>query len=217
MNEIVQFIAAVLGVFGGAAGLLLFLYWLVNKLVTQLLAKELDKYSETLRNETETGLRRLQSLLTKEELEHEVKVRRVDDKVADCIVIVYQKIFDLYEGVNSYLRIVERENEPSKDEKLEVVIKTNKDFWDYFLHNRPYVPPSLYKQVHQLAIALANIADEFTKVRAAEKKGTRLPPREGYWEAADAKLQQSATPMFTAMVAAVQNRLGVVDIGEHKE
>jgi hypothetical protein len=188
------------------------LAWLIRSIITHFLSKDVEKYKEQLRAANDLELEKLRSQLAQQALEHEVKFRRLDEKVADHLTTVYQRLFDLYESVVDYVKIFEWGGEPSKEEKHAVVIKANEEFWDYFLHNRPYVPAKLYKQIREVADVLATTARDFAHGQDREKKGRPAKSAdEDHWDKAFKETQEKATPMFSALVAEIQRRLGVVD------
>jgi hypothetical protein len=143
-------------------------------------------------------------------LEHEVTFRRLDEKVTEHLIVIYQKLFSLYEKANSFVKIVERSDEPGKEEKLAMVVEANKEFWDYLLPNRVYVPPALYKRIREVADTLADIANDFSRGAHRESKGIANTD-EDYWMKGIKEMNDKATPMFSALVDEIQRRLGVVE------
>jgi hypothetical protein len=195
---------------GGTAILVAAVAWLIRSLLLHFMSKDVESYKEQLKSANALELEKLRANLSQQTLEHEVKFRRTDEKIAEHLTVVYQKLFNLYRSVLDYVKIFEFGGEPSKEEKHKVVLTANDDFWDYFLHNRPYIPPKMYKQIKDIADLLAKTAREFAFGQDREKRG--LPTKgEDHWEAALENVEHKATPMFSEMVAEVQRRLGVFD------
>ncbi|MEX1097010.1 MAG: hypothetical protein WED34_13265, partial [Planctomycetales bacterium] len=79
------------------------------------------------------------------------------------------------------------------------------------LPNRLYVPPSLYKRVHALGRKLADIAENVSRAIEAEEKGVAIGEGSDRWLSGMDALEKEADPLFSDMVAAFQQRLGVKD------
>jgi len=198
-------------ILGGTAIAVAALAWLAKSLLTHYLSKDIEKHKATLTAQNALESERLRAELTKQALEHEVRFRRVDEKVAEHLDHVYRHLFRFYESVCSYVRDVEWSCEPSKEEKLEAASKANRAFWDYFLVNRVYLPPTLFQRVRQLADKLTQITNEFTRGLRREEKGFVREDDGDHWSEALNAVEKEATPLFTAIVREVQERLGVHD------
>lgn len=198
-------------ILGGTAIAVAALAWLLKSLLVHFLSKDIEMHKATLTAQNALEIERLRGELTKQALEHEVRFRRVDEKVAEHLDQIYRHLFRLYESVCSYVRDLEWSSEPPKEEKLKAASEANRAFWDYFLLNRVYVPPSLFQRVRQLADKLTKISNEFTRGLRREKRGIVRDDDEDHWSEALKAIEQEATPLFTAIVREVQERLGVHD------
>jgi len=199
----------ILLILGGSGILVTAVAWLIRSLVTHLLSKDVENFKEQLKAANALELERLRSELAIHALEHEVKFRRIDEKVAKHLNIIYQRLFKLYEAVGKFVSIIDFAGEPTKEEKLEIATQYNTEFWNYFLHNRVYVPPTLYKQIREFGELITKIANDFGRGLENEKRG--LSAGESHWLSAYEDMKERATPMFTALVDEIQRRLGVVD------
>ena len=208
--------AEILKILGGAAILVAVVGWLTRSLILHLLSKDVEKFKQQLSAANALELEKLRSDLAKQTIEHEIKFRRIDEKIANHLAEIYQRQLAVYEGVSNYVKFIEMGDEPSKDEKLENVSEANKKFNDYFYANCVYVPPKLYTKLKGLADSLTGIANDFTRGRRREERG-RNPINENddddgdYWTKAFNKIEQKAKPMFTEMIEEIQRRLGVTD------
>lgn len=149
--------------------------------------------------------------------QHSIQARRsrsVDEKVAEVLNETYQRLFRLYESVSSYVKIIEWSHEASKDGKLEVAEESNREFWDYFLLNRIYVPPRLYEEIRTMAGKLTDIANGFTRVRRREERGLVRDDEEDGWMTAFKSMESEAGPLFKSVVRQIQERLGIHDTQE---
>lgn len=198
-------------ILGGTAIAMAALAWLSKSLLIHFLSKDIEKHKASLTAQNALEIERLRAQLTKQALEHEVRFRRVDEKVAEHLDQVYRHLFRLYESVCSYVRDLEWSSEPPKEEKLEAASEANRAFWDYSLLNRVYVPPSLFQRVRQLADKLTKITNEFTRGLRREERGVVRDDDKDHWSEALKAIEQEATPLFTAIVREVQERLGVHD------
>lgn len=198
-----------LKILGGAAILVTAVAWLIRSLIAHFLTKDVMKYREELKAANAVELEKLRSELAMQALEHEVRVRRLDDKIADHLTAVYQRLFRFYESVHNYVKILEHADEPSKIEKHSAVIKAGEEYWDYLLLNRCYVPPKLFKQIREVGDTLSTSSRELSYYLDDKKKGQEA--EEDGWMKAYKDTKEKATPMFSALVAEVQRRLGVGD------
>ncbi len=201
----------VLTLLGGTAVAIAALAWLAKSLMSHLLDKGVEQHKAVLRAKTDAEVEKLRAVLERESLEHEVKFRRIDDRVAEHLGEIYARLFKLYESASKYVAILEHSGEPSKKEKFKTVVEANREFWDYFLPNRLYVPPRLFKRIRTVADGLANVVGDFTRGREREEQGRRLP-EEDYWMKAYETFEKEVTPLFTDLVANFQRRLGIDDL-----
>ncbi|MEX1094617.1 MAG: hypothetical protein WED34_01140, partial [Planctomycetales bacterium] len=111
MAEVVKFL-------GGSAILLTVVGFLIRSLVAHYLSKDVETFK---------------TKLALQALEHEIRFRRVDERVAEHLSGVYARLFPLYKAVHSFVKILERRDEPDKNAKFETVRQLNRDFWDYLL------------------------------------------------------------------------------------
>lgn len=196
-------------ILGGTAIGVAALAWLAKSLMTHLLSKDIEQWKAQLDAQNKLEIEKLRADLAKQALEHEVKYRRVDEKVAEHLAGIYQRLFRFYESVSNYVAIIEYSNEPPKDAKLTTVADANGEFWEYFLPNRIYVPPKLYQEIRKVANKLADITKDFSSGLRREEKGIG-DLEEDYWGKAFRAVQDEASPLFTTLVHEFQKRLGGV-------
>lgn len=187
LTEILKFI-------GGVSVMVMAAAWLARTLISHQFSKDLEKFKADLRQAA---------------FEHEVRFRRSDDKVAEHIYQIYGHLRALRNSVGSYVNFIERSDEPKKEEKLKIVDRVNKEFWEYYGANRLYLPPSLDKRVESLADRLTKITNEFTLGLERENRGTYDGP--DHWIAAFESIKNDANPVFEDLISAFRRRLGVED------
>jgi hypothetical protein len=197
-------------ILGGTGMAIAALAWLTRSLLTHFMTKDIEGHKAALAAQNALELEKLRAEFTRQALEHEVQFRRVDEKVAEHLNEVYKRLHHFYETVHSFVQPLEWSNAPSKEEKLKTASDASKEFWDYFLANRVYIPPGLYSRIHDLANKLADIAKDFNRGLHGERE------KEYYWTEAWESINDGATPLFSALVREIQRRLGVEDLPEPK-
>jgi len=121
---------------------------------------------------------------------------------------VYRRLYRLYECVVSLVKDIEGE-EPTKQQKWAETEEANKEFWNYFLENRLYVPHPLFKQTRAVGDKLSGIAGEYWSNLRREGEGRRV--EDGYWTNVVKEANEEAGELFSALVAEFQRRMGVFD------
>lgn len=157
----------------------------------------------------EQDLERFKSDLQRLAIEHEVRFRRVDEKVAERLSEVYGRLQVLFENVHSYVQVIETDLEPTKDEKFEAVKQGGTEFIRYIVANRLYVPPTLYLRSKRLGHELLTIAGKLHRGLEREKRKFD-PDRDPYGDALEA-IDGEVNALFNDLVAAFQKKIGVVD------
>ncbi len=182
--------------------LIAILAYLSKALLQQWLTKELEAYKEKLGHE-----------LSIARLEHDVVYKRVDEKVAIALTGVYERLQPLYELVESYCKVVETSAQGTKEEKLERVQKSNAEFWSFFLSNRPYIPPKLFKSTRSIADQLVNATYTMHSILQREERGSFDDgDGEDAWLSNHQRLNKEISELFTTLIGEIQTRLGVKDL-----
>lgn len=205
-----EMLKELLTILGGTTIAVAALAWLTRSVVTHWLSNDIERHKAQLYAQNAMEIERLRAEFSRQTLEHEIRFRRTDEKVAERLDEIYRRLFGLYENVSSYIKVMEWSHEAPKDEKLEACSKANREFWDYFLLTRIYVPPTLYKRIRDVAEKLTDITNDFTRGRRREDKGM-IDEEEDYWSNSFKSMKEQADPLFTAIVSDVQRRLGVED------
>ena len=185
------------------------LVYLAQKLLSQWMDKSLEAHKTALRAESDLAIERLRSELRQQSLEHEVKYRRNDDRIADVLEDVYKRLLRFYECTVSYVKVVEYSSESSKESKLEETQRASKEFWDCFIPGRLYIPPTLFKETKGFADNLVNITNEFTWNLKHEKEGKDVDHH--FWSKAYSEINEEQSRVFSSLIAEFQRRLGVFD------
>ena len=186
------------------------LAWLTRKLLTHWMDKEVDKHRAALQAENAAATERLRSELRRQSLEHEVKYRRNDDRIAERLDQVYRRLLRFYECIVSYVKAVEHSDEPPKDAKLHETRSASKRFWDYFISRGLYIPPALFKATKAFADKLTSITNDFTENLRRETHGME-PDDIHFWSKTFSEINKEQASVFSSLVEEFQRRLGVFD------
>ncbi len=203
MNELVEVL--------GVAGILVAaLAWLTRTLLTHWMDKEVEKHRAALQAENAAATERLRSELRRQSLEHEVKYRRNDDRIAERLDQVYRRLQRFYECAHAYVNVVGYSDDPPKEAQLEESRKASKRFWDYFIAQRLYIPPALFKATRAFADKLKDVVDDVTKNLRRQRDG--MPAADAdFWSKAFSEIDKEQGPLFSSLVEEFQRRLGVFD------
>ncbi|MGD0516782.1 MAG: hypothetical protein ABSA26_04535 [Thermoguttaceae bacterium] len=205
-------VLTILGTSAVGASAVAVLAFLARSLTIHFLSKDIEGYKATLQAKNEIELEKLKADLTKQTLEHEIRFRRVDEKVAKVLAGVYRRLQTLHDSVAKYVSVLEWSNEPSKEDKLKIASETNDIFVKYFVPNRIYIPPKLYEQIDLFAKNIRKIAYKMTDALVEAREG-RQSDKDGWSEAYDA-VESEAKPAFEKIVQEIQKRLGIKDLVE---
>lgn len=199
-------------IIGGTTAAVFAIAWLAKSLTAHLLSKDITSHKAALDAQYRLEIERLKAELTKKTLEHEIKYRRVDEKVAEVLEEVYRLLIQFYGSVQDYVSFFELSEGPTKSEILDIVCERCKEFGDNFVLNKIHIPPNLFESIKKFSDKLAEIAENFSDGREKEEKG--IPSETGHWSQAFHALKDEAKPLFNKIVQDVQHRLGVHDSRE---
>ncbi len=171
--------------------------------------KNVEKHKAMLQAQNAVAIERLRSEFRQQSLEHEVKYRRTDEKIAERLDEVYRRLLHFYKCIVSYVKLIEDSSEPSKEVKLEETAKANKEFWDCFILGRLYIPPTLFKTTKAFAHKLTSITNDFTSDLQDRKGGREV---DGVHLSREINEEQAS--VLSSLVEEFQRRLGVFDLDE---
>ncbi len=210
--EMIKEIGVILGSSAVGMAAVVAVAFLARSLTIHFLSKDIEGYKANLQAQNEIELEKLKAELTKQTLEHEIRFRRTDEKVAKILTGVYRRLKPLHDSVAKYVSILEWSNEPSKQEKLKIASEANDKFVKYFVLNRLYIPPKLYEQIDLFAKNIRIIAHNMNDALVEAREGIRGD--EDGWSKAYYAVENEAKPAFEKIVQGVQKRLGIKDMVE---
>ncbi|MEX2170769.1 MAG: hypothetical protein WD851_15740 [Pirellulales bacterium] len=207
----------VLKYIGGTAVALAALAWFAKSMFLHWMSKDLANHRTRLEMQQQNFLESIRADVAFATIEHEIRYRSSYEKVAEYLVEIYRRLQRLFDATRSYVAILEQVGEPSKDEKLSAVIASNKEFWDYLIANRLYVPPDLYQRIRRVGDLLVDLVREFQRGQYKDEMGIQQAKQgEDYWTKCINSVDNEISPLFTAMVAEVQSLLGIPEMLSRK-
>lgn len=209
---------------GEFAGIVAGFAWVARAFITQYFNQQADLYKAELNRDADSYKAELskdaeafkaelgrkteffKSELEKLTLEHEVRFRRIDEKVADALSEMYERIHRLQSAVGSLVAPFEALGGPSKEEKLKIAQTARHELNECLITKRLYLPPDLYEKTMKIADKLAEIANTFVTGYEQRKEHGHIES----WAKAWNEMANEAKPLFDEIAAAFQTRIGVV-------
>lgn len=116
--------------------------WVARDLISQHFDKELSKYQ----SEIDRELKRYQTELEKDKLQFsELHTQR-----AEITAELYERFVEFEEDMRSLTDLMERSDEPPKDEKLKTAAESGNQFINFYMRNKIYFPPQICETVEEL-------------------------------------------------------------------
>lgn len=214
MIEILERVAVA---FGGTAAAVGVLALLARSLLRHWLDKDVDRYRLKLDAE-----------LRQQALEHEVRFRRVDQKVAQALGDTYVLLQDHLADLKYYVQPFDDDTDPSRDERQKKAEASLQALRDHLVRARLYLPPDLYDDTRGLAGELRKIIRDFgiglmadrhwQIVDDTKKLVPDIPvPREredkiDYFAQTYEAMDRVASELVERLVTRFQKTLGVVQV-----
>ncbi|TKX40738.1 MULTISPECIES: hypothetical protein [unclassified Halorubrum] len=142
VNTAVNFLTFVIEEVGAFAFGAAVVGWVARDLISQHFDKELSKYQA----EVDKELNRYQTELEKDKLQFsELHTQR-----AEITAELYERFVEFEEDMRSLTDLMERSDEPPKDEKLEIAAESGNQFINFYMKNKIYFPPQICETVEEL-------------------------------------------------------------------
>lgn len=94
--------------------------------------QKLETHKAELRAKSDIEIERLRSQLNITAAEHQVKFSRLHEKRAEIVAETYSKLRELLFALNNYVRLYERSDGPSREERYKILIGTHTAFYDAY-------------------------------------------------------------------------------------
>lgn len=163
-------------------------------------------------------MRKIESQLAKESLEHEVRFRRIDKEVADVLSNVYDRLFVLFECSHRFVRlgddlqIVDRADtrtpQAREEEAHSKVDEANRAFKDSFFRKRLYITKDLFLAVKTFHCDLIDTVSEFTHDLARARE-TKEHLDSDKWKSTMDRLNNEHTRLLDEITEAFQEKMGL--------
>ena len=163
-------------------------------------------------------VRKIESQIARESLEHEVRFRRIYNEFADVLSDVYDKLFVLFECSYRFVRlgddlqIIENADTRTPQEREEdahgKVDEANRAFKESFFRKRLYIPKDLFLAVRDFHSDLIGTVSKFTHdLACARKTGKHMDSDK--WQSIMDRLNNEHTRLLDEITEAFQSRMGL--------
>lgn len=163
-------------------------------------------------------IRKIESQLTKESLEHEVRFRRIDKEVADVLSNVYDKLFVLFEWSYRFvclgddLQVIEKADTRTPQEREQEahskVDEANRAFKEGFFRKRLYIPKDLFLAVKNFHSDLIGTVSSFTHdLDRARGMGKHIDSDK--WQSVMHRLNNEHTRLLDEITDSFQKTMGL--------
>ena len=144
-----------------------------------------------------------------ERLEHEVRFRKLHDKVSDTIGETFARLSRVYTNTAQFISILGSTEDPEREKQLESLSKSFDEFNAFVGDNRLFIPRSLLQTLDEFRHKVYTIAIQF-KTNYKQERAGRLPDHaEGFWSKADADFKNQVVPLFEKIYAEAQEDTGL--------
>ncbi len=182
------------------------------------LMHEQERTKGTIRAEIEEGLQqtkaeadqKLEALrhdLKREALVHEVKFRKLYDRVATVIDEIFSKLTTTYKYGMTLVAELEPAGDESKEEKYRRFANAFNDLHSYILHNRIYLPGRIHRVINPFMDKLKETAIVFR--RGFQQQARNLPVNGDYWGRANDAFTNTIMPLYERLCGELQAFIGL--------
>lgn len=191
---------------------------LVATLVKWLADVSSHRIARTEQAVLDERIKKIESQLTKESLEHEVRFRRIDKEMADVLSNAYDKLFVLFDCsyrfvcLGNYIQIVDGADTRTPQEREKEahgrVEEANRVFKESFFRKRLYIPEDLFLTVKNFHCDLVGTVSEFVRDLARARKTGRDVDSDK-WQSIMDRLDGEYTRLLDEITEAFQKKMGL--------
>jgi hypothetical protein len=163
-------------------------------------------------------IKKIESQLAKESLEHEVRFRRIDKDVADVLSNIYDKLFVLFECSHQFVRLgadvqmVDQTDTRTPEERDKEahgkVQEANLAFKASFFRKRLYIPKDLFQNVRSFHSDLISTISRYTHSQTLARE-TRKQIDSDKWQATMDRLNNEHTQLLDSITEVFQKKMGL--------
>lgn len=129
--------------FGGNAMLLAVLGYLCKSLLSQMLAKDIEKFKTELKADADVALERHKHTLQITALEHQVRFSKLHEKRAQVVADLYERFVAAYWAAHTYHQWFVPGGGPSEEDQANDAFQKLHEAYKFFETNRIYLSVSL--------------------------------------------------------------------------
>jgi len=130
--------------------------YIVRKLFTQLLDRDLEKFKSELRTTA---------------FEREVRFSKLHERRAEVIAELYKLLVKTHAAFESLIKPFHFSNEPKQSESIEIAKKCGETFINYYTENKIYFNSTICKEIDDFN---SNLIDAWTKYLTINSDGYRI-------------------------------------------
>jgi hypothetical protein len=130
-------------IFGGNLALLAAVAWLARSLVSQLIAKDLERFKADLASASIVAAERLKHELQLAAQEHQALISRLHERRAQVVAETYGLFVEAHWAAQDFVSPMKWAGEPDKRQKYATAMNKAAEFYRYFDKNRIYLPHEL--------------------------------------------------------------------------
>ena len=127
-------------VFGGNAGLLLALGYLVKSLLDKRIVQDTKRFESELKAKSDAAIEHIRNTLQLQAIEHQVRFSRLHEKRASVIAELYGHLVEALWEAESFLSPMQWAGDPKMKEKYELAMNKFVELYRYFDKHRIYLP-----------------------------------------------------------------------------
>jgi hypothetical protein len=157
--------------------------------------------------EADQKLEALRHDLKREAVVHEVKFRKLYDRVATVIDDIFSKLTTAYKSGMTLVAEFEREGDEPKDEKYRKFAGAFNDLHDYIFHNRIYLPSRIHRVINPFMDQLKETAVVFR--RGLQQRASNIPTNGDYWGRANDAFTNTIMPFYERLCEELQAFIGL--------
>jgi hypothetical protein len=205
---------AILYSLGGYAVLLACLGFLAKSIINHYLSKDIEKYKEQLKANSELAQKELENSLKLIAIEHNIRFKSLHEKRAEVIAELYRRLSEAVNYTRSFLSLFEVDGDKSKPEKYEDAMRKFFDFGSYFEKHRIYFSQDHCDLIDAFFEKLRNPCIEFMNYLDVSPHDPDMVRRKGeVWVQAWRSVRDNIPPAQRALEDEFRKILGVkVDV-----
>lgn len=144
----------------------------------------------------------------RDKLEHEVRFKKLFDKVSDNLIELSHKLTKLKRNFKRFYEDLEWSNAPDKQEQGNEANASFDDSYNFLHENRLLIPIAIFTEVSEYLEAVKAVRLNFNSDKRKEQHGSQKEKYEDYMEKAQADLKE-VEPKYERIHETMQGFLGL--------